>query len=460
MSEKYQILARRYRPQKFSDVVGQEAIVTTIKNAIRLNKTAHAYIFSGSRGIGKTTLARLFAKALNCHHLTEDFEPCEMCQSCQEIATSSSLDVIEIDGASNRGIDDIRHINETIGYAPSSDKYKIYIIDEVHMLTKEAFNALLKTLEEPPEKVKFFFATTEPHKILPTILSRCQRFDLLRIPHMHIIKKLQSILQEIDKQADEEALHLVANFSEGSLRDAESLLDQLLCFEEGKISIDVVNKTLGFTTQKHFFHLDDAIDKTSISFAFTFIEMLIHAGKDLTHFLEELAQHFKTHLFIKLQHKIDYLSEATQEMYKQNSSRYSQEQLLSILDLIVRTLSKGAVKRLQIEMLLLQIIQIKSRISLTSLVHRLVQLETKIANQKKEKQEVLSPDNSSKNKDTIATHTEDIQLQDVPFTLSAPETKKIEEQPPSLQSKSRYDNLMQFAAVELEGHLKKDHFSS
>src|SRR3972149_551396 len=167
--EKYQILARKYRPQKFIDVVSQESIVKTIKNSIKHKKIAHAYLFSGTRGTGKTTLARLFAKALNCKNPTEDMEPCNNCPSCLEIATSRSLDVIEIDGASNRGIDDIRQINDTIGYTPSSN-YKIYIIDEVHMLTKEAFNALLKTLEEPPENIKFFFATTEPHKVLPTII--------------------------------------------------------------------------------------------------------------------------------------------------------------------------------------------------------------------------------------------------------------------------------------------------
>ena len=178
----YQIIPRKYRPQAFSSIIGQEAIVITLKNAIRLKRLAHAYLFSGSKGTGKTTLARLFAKALNCKHLDQDGEPCNQCPSCLEITSGHSLDVLEIDGASNRGIDDIRQINETIGYAPASGEYKIYIIDEVHMLTKEAFNALLKTLEEPPPHVKFFFATTEPHKVLPTILSRCQRFDLNRIP--------------------------------------------------------------------------------------------------------------------------------------------------------------------------------------------------------------------------------------------------------------------------------------
>ena len=193
--ENYQVLARKYRPQKFSEVVGQDPIVTTLKNAIKNKRLAHAYLFCGSRGTGKTTLARVFAKALNCHQPLPDGEPCNQCTSCKEITSGSSLDVLEIDGASHRGIDDVRQINETVGYAASGGGYKIYIIDEVHMLTKEAFNALLKTLEEPPARVMFFFATTEPHKVLPTILSRCQRFNLNRISSEKIVEKLRRNLQ-------------------------------------------------------------------------------------------------------------------------------------------------------------------------------------------------------------------------------------------------------------------------
>src|SRR3989344_5068218 len=236
MTQKYQVIARKYRPQSFSDVVGQGPAVTTLKNAIRFDKVAHAYLFCGSRGVGKTTLARLFAKALNCSSPTSDLEPCNECPSCVEITSGQSLDVIEIDGASNRGIDDIRQINETVGYAPALGKYKIYIIDEVHMLKKEAFNALLKTLEEPPEKAKFFFATSEPHKGLPTIISRCQRFDLARIQPSLIASKLGSIARDLNRDVEPAALHLIASFAEGSLRDAESLFDQILCFAQNQIA--------------------------------------------------------------------------------------------------------------------------------------------------------------------------------------------------------------------------------
>src|SRR3990167_7356452 len=278
MPEKYQVLARRYRPQKFSDVVGQEAILQTLRNAILKNTIAHAYLFSGSRGIGKTTLARLFAKALNCNQIRDQIEPCNSCPSCLDILSGRALDVIEIDGASNRGIDDIRQINETIGFVPTHGKYKIILIDEVHMLTKEAFNALLKTLEEPPENAKFFFATTEPHKVLPTILSRCQRFDLSRLSIALIIKKLDSIAKDMQRDCEEEALQLIAQASDGSLRDAESLFDQILCFSNEIIRANDVRKVLGLSPQDLFFELDSAFSQSKFEFAFELVDQLYQSG--------------------------------------------------------------------------------------------------------------------------------------------------------------------------------------
>lgn len=216
----YQVLARKFRPKFFSEVIGQEAVITTLRHALAQKRLAQAYLFCGCRGTGKTTLARLFAKALNCTQL-KDGEPCNHCSSCIDIAAGHSLDVLEIDGASHRGIEDIRQINESVHFSPTSGRYKIYLIDEVHMLTKEAFNALLKTLEEPPEHVKFFFATTEPHKVPATILSRCQRFNLMRLSEEQIIKSLQTIADQLSIEVQEpQALELVARLAEGSLRDA------------------------------------------------------------------------------------------------------------------------------------------------------------------------------------------------------------------------------------------------
>jgi len=230
----YQVIARKYRPQRFEDVVGQEHVTQTLSRAIEQKRIAHAYLFCGPRGTGKTTIARIFAKCLNCTGGPKiDFKDDD--PLCQEITEGRSLDVLEIDAASNRGIDEIRGLRETVRYAPATGRFKIYIIDEVHMLTKEAFNALLKTLEEPPAHVKFMFATTEPEKVLLTILSRCQRFDLRRIPAALIIKHLAYIAKQEKVKIDEPALFAIARGAEGAMRDAESTLDQLISFCGNKI---------------------------------------------------------------------------------------------------------------------------------------------------------------------------------------------------------------------------------
>src|SRR5438045_3168534 len=225
----YQVIARKYRPQRFRDVVGQEHVTQTLSNAIAQKRIAHAYLFVGPRGTGKTTVARIFAKCLNCTGGPKvDFPDDD--PKAKEIAEGRSLDVLEIDGASNRGIDEIRELRDTARYAPASSKFKIYIVDEVHMLTKEAFNALLKTLEEPPAHVKFMFATTEPEKVLPTILSRCQRFDLRRIPVALIVKHLAHIAKLEKVKVEEAALYAIARGADGGMRDAESAVDQLISF--------------------------------------------------------------------------------------------------------------------------------------------------------------------------------------------------------------------------------------
>jgi DNA polymerase-3 subunit gamma/tau len=391
MKKKYQVIARKYRPQSFRDVVGQDAAVTTLKNAIRFDKVAHAYLFCGSRGVGKTTLARLFAKALNCLQPT-DLEPCNACPSCLEIASGQSLDVIEIDGASNRGIDDIRQINETVGYAPSHGKYKIYIIDEVHMLTKEAFNALLKTLEEPPEKAKFFFATTEPHKVLPTIISRCQRFDLARISSDRIASKLRQIALDLNRVVEDEALDLIASFSDGSLRDAESLLDQILCFAEGTIAASAVRQSLGLVSEELFFSLDQAFSESRLPYAFECVDHLFQSGKDLAHFFEQLIEHYRR---IALVRTLGNSSSA--EKYNASARLYTQAQALHILDLLIQAeppFQKSAFQRISLESILLQIIRSKNRIPVEVLVKRLSQLEDALKNNTPEPLPPLSEANS------------------------------------------------------------------
>src|SRR3982751_1651918 len=254
----YQVIARKYRPQRFSDVVGQEHVTQTLSRAIEQKRIAHAYLFCGPRGTGKTTIARIFAKCLNCTDGPKvDFDDND--PRCQEITEGRSLDVLEIDGASNRGIDEIRELRETAKYAPASSRFKIYIIDEVHMLTKEAFNALLKTLEEPPSHVKFMFATTEPEKVLPTILSRCQRFDLRRIPEALIVKHLAEIAKKEKVKIEPAALDAIARGAEGGMRDAESTLDQLISFCGDKIEESDVLSMFGLTAQNQLMEICRAI---------------------------------------------------------------------------------------------------------------------------------------------------------------------------------------------------------
>lgn len=414
-SSKYQVMARKYRPQTFRDVVGQEGVVTTLKNALRFEKIAHAYLFCGSRGVGKTTLARLFAKALNCQSLSAEWEPCNRCASCLEITSGQSLDVIEIDGASNRGIDDIRQINETVGYAPSHGQYKIYLIDEVHMLTKEAFNALLKTLEEPPARAKFFFATTEPHKVLPTIISRCQRFDLSRISLPFIASKLQQIAQDLNRAVEPEVFPLVASFADGSLRDAESLFDQILCFAEGTVQAQMVRQVLGLVSEELFFQLDQAFAEHRLSYAFELTETLFQTGKDLGHFLEQLIEHYR-HLTLAKTGGEKALPPEIAARYSPSLRLYTQSQCLYILDLLIQAegnFQKSSFQRISLESLLLQIIRSKHRIPVEVLIRRLDELE----------QTLLDPTKAIENKPMTAVELSPSPIkQEAPSPQVSPET--------------------------------------
>lgn len=380
----YKVLARRYRPQTFAEVFGQDAIVTTLKNAILHRRLAHAYLFCGSRGTGKTTLARVFAKALNCRTKRNDLEPCNHCSSCREITLGSSMDVLEIDGASNRGIDDVRQITETVSYAAAGGGYKIYIIDEVHMLTKEAFNALLKTLEEPPARVIFFFATTEPHKVPPTILSRCQRFNLQRISTEKIVQKLTFIAKEQKAQITEEALLFIAARAEGGMRDAESLFDQILAFHEGCITAHSVADFLGVVSNDLFFTLDQAAKEENLAIAFEITHQVFSQGKDLLHFVESLTEHYRTLLLVKIASPnacFLTLSAAQSEKYAASAKIYTQEQCLIILDFLVEAQAQIRFmpsNRIALEALLLRILRVKQRIPVEFLVKQLQELEQAI----------------------------------------------------------------------------------
>ncbi|MBR0458254.1 MAG: DNA polymerase III subunit gamma/tau, partial [Victivallales bacterium] len=293
----YQVLARKWRPQTFAEVVGQEHITRTLKNAIVHNRIGSAYLFVGSRGIGKTTSARIFAKALNCLN-NHDGEPCCQCQNCREIAAGTSLDVIEIDGASHNKVEDIRDIRDDVQYAPTNGKYKIYIIDEVHMLSTAAWNALLKTLEEPPAHVKFLFATTEPHKVLPTIISRCQRFDLKRISVPLIVARLREIANGEHVNIEDAALAAIARAADGGMRDAQSIFDEMIAFCGGmgpgelireQDVIDVFGLASGFELRE----IAGAIFTNNLNDALKVIQKLSDSGRDLERLYGDLIEYIR-----------------------------------------------------------------------------------------------------------------------------------------------------------------------
>lgn len=378
----YQVIARKFRPQRFNEMVGQEPLVTTLQNALRLGRLPHAYLFSGPRGTGKTSIARLFAKAINCENRSIDIEPCNHCSSCVEIQSGSSLDVLEIDGASHRGIDDIRKINETVGFSALSGRYKIYIIDEVHMLTKEAFNALLKTLEEPPPKVKFLFATTEPHKVLPTILSRCQRFQLQRISPLLIVQKLKSILANLGIEAEEGALALIAKRAEGGLRDAESLLDQIISFQEGIVTAASVANVLGIPSKETFYAIDKAVFAEDYPAVQALASAVFQEGGDLSYFYESLLDHFRTLLLAKLKAlPAQLISTDDLKKYDEHHQYYTREGLMALLDFLLETQSRARnapITETSLEQTLYKIVRLSKLESVGDLVRKLSEMEKKL----------------------------------------------------------------------------------
>ncbi len=370
------VTARKWRPQRFEDVVGQEHITSTLKNAIKENRIAHAYLFTGPRGVGKTTTARILAKTLNCEN-RKNSEPCNECEMCKSIQNSQLIDIIEIDAASNRGIDEIRSLRDSVKYAPTRGKYKVYIIDEVHMLTKESFNAFLKTLEEPPEHIIFIFATTDVHKLPLTIISRCQRYDFRRIQLDKIKETLKMIADEEKIKIDDKTLTIIAKKADGALRDAESYFDQVVAFSKGKIDAELVTQMLNLIDEELYFNISDAVLEKDFKVVFHSSQKIYENGWDFADFMEGLIEHFRNILSAIITESSDAIE--TADIYKKRyldyKGNFSESDILRILNFLSKSqqeLRFSQNQKLKIEIILSHLIALESSKTISELLSEVI----------------------------------------------------------------------------------------
>jgi DNA polymerase-3 subunit gamma/tau len=385
MSE-FIVTARKWRPMKFEDVAGQRHVIVTLRNALSTGRIAHAYIFSGPRGVGKTTTARLLAKAVNCLSPV-DLNPDNACEICTEITEGRSFDVQEIDGASNRSVEDIRNLREAVRYAPVKGRYKVYIIDEVHMLTKEAFNALLKTLEEPPPHILFIFATTELQKVPATILSRCQRFDFRRIPTGEIHRNLAGIAQQEGLVVDDEALLLIARRADGSLRDAQSLFDQVIALCGRTVTHAAMLEALNIVDEDYFFRVTSLMGTQDPAGGLALVEDLMSHGYDLREFLVGLIEHFRNLLVAKATGKLELIdaSDVLRKRYGEVAAQFSIGDLLRAQRHVSATemsLSRTAQARFRLEADIVQLVTMPRSVDLGTLIEGLDELKKKLAGER------------------------------------------------------------------------------
>lgn len=366
------VTARKWRPQTFAEVVGQSHITQTLKNALSNGRIAHAYMFAGPRGIGKTTTARILAKTLNCTSPVNG-EPCNECDMCKDFYNSSTLDVFEIDGASNRRIEEIRTIREAVKYSPTKGKYKIYIIDEVHMLTVESFNALLKTLEEPPEHVVFIFATTDIHKVPLTIISRCQRFDFRRVNLKDTKGLLQKICDAEGITIDDQSLTLIAKKADGALRDAQSIFDQVVSFCGNNITKDQISSMLNLIDEDIYFDISEAILSHDFSKALEVTETIYNNGWNLTDFLNGLLEHFRNFMTLQITKKTDLIESADiiKDKYSKCVNNFNEADLLRIITFINKVqyeIKNANNQKLRLEIALFQLIGLERTSTITELI--------------------------------------------------------------------------------------------
>ncbi|MFD0769233.1 DNA polymerase III subunit gamma/tau [Bacillus sp. CGMCC 1.60114] len=387
----YQALYRTWRPQKFEDVVGQKHVTKTLQNALLQEKASHAYVFSGPRGTGKTTIAKVFAKAINCEH-APTAEPCNECPACLGITQGAISDVLEIDAASNNGVDEIRDIRDKVKYAPSEVRYKVYIIDEVHMLSMGAFNALLKTLEEPPQHVIFILATTEPHKIPPTIISRCQRFEFRKISVHDIVERLTTVVNNEGTKVDEEALQIVARAAEGGMRDALSLIDQAISYSDEVVTVEDVLAVTGSVSQQYLANLVGCIYENDVSKALRIVDNIMNQGKDPLRFMEDFIYYYRDMLLYQTSPQLEDMLERV--IVDDSFRKLSQDMEPEMIYEIIHTLSKSQQEmkwtnhpRIFLEVVMVQLCQQFAMKAngvdrLQAVLQRMQQLEQELENMK------------------------------------------------------------------------------
>jgi DNA polymerase-3 subunit gamma/tau len=424
--QRYLVAARKYRPALFKDVVAQEHVTDTLKNALRLDRLAHAYLFSGPRGVGKTTTARILAKAINCETPRDEredgAEPCCECDSCLAFEDGRSLNVFEMDAASNNKVDDIRELREKVRIPPQGSTKKVYILDEVHMLSKQAFNALLKTLEEPPAHALFIFATTEPHKVLATILSRCQRFDFRRIPVPDMVDRLRDICAAEDIEADEESLMLLARKGDGALRDALSAFDQAISLCGTTLEYGDLTQALGVVDQDLYFRLTDHVAEQSTAGVLKLVHHVVRSGYDLQEFLAGLAEHLRNLLVARSLDgsALEDVAETTQSRYATEAQRFREADLLRLLSLAGD--AEDAVKsstqpRLKLEMTLLKMAKMRRSADLRQVLQKINRLEQMV--EEGELPAHLPTDGAPASPDAQERSTEERSTEDVPPDASA-----------------------------------------
>lgn len=405
----YLVIARKWRPRTFEEVIGQPHATRTLQNAIRLERIAHAYLFTGARGVGKTSVARILAKSLNCENGPSP-TPCDQCSNCREIAAGNSVDVLEIDGASNRGIDNIRELRETVRYRPAKGRFKVYIIDEVHMLTTEAFNALLKTLEEPPSHVIFIFATTEPHKIPATILSRCQRFDFRRVALSGLVDHLKRITEGEGAHFSDGVLFAIAREADGSMRDAQSLLEQLLAFSGDGLPDEEILDILGVIDRRSVLRAGEAVLSGDAAGCLDLVDDLYRRGIDCRRFCQHLCDHFRNLLFMSIGQgrdtKLDLPSEE-KEYLKAQARLTTADSLHVFFQMLLRgeeEIRRSSMPKIALEMLLLRMAQLPGLESLDALLDRITVLESGLrpGGQTSDSRSALPADRSSNRRGSAA----------------------------------------------------------